>query len=409
MRSSIKDVIKNFLFSFCSYALPLAVLQFVIQPIVANKLGAELNGQFLTLMSANYFLIGITAAVLNTVRMLQDKTYEEHGYVGDFNIFFLVYAIAMAIAMPIIFIFYTGRLDVLDILLYVLIGLLYLYHDYIFAQYRLALKYQKILVNNVCIVVGYFVGLPLFFLWGRWQIIIIVAYLFSSVYDFFNTSFLREPIRRTPLFKETRKKILFYTGSNVMSSFMTYCDKLLLYPLLGGVLVSVYTTASMVGKLLMLLSSPLNSVMLSYLVNMDSLRFKLKPKWILAFAGGCAGLYLGCLLVGYPMIHLLYPGWAAESQKFLAITVLGSLLGLIALLLNTVAIRFLHASFQIKLEAINLVVYLVCCLTLLHFFALWGFCIGVAVASLIRISILIFVLKKYMKEERKGDNNGTFH
>ena len=92
MRSSIKGVIKNLLFSFFSYALPLAVLQFVIQPIVAKKLGAELNGQYLTLMSANYFLVGITASVLNTVRMLQHDLYQKENCVGDFNIFFLIFS-----------------------------------------------------------------------------------------------------------------------------------------------------------------------------------------------------------------------------------------------------------------------------------------------------------------------------
>lgn len=395
MRSSIKDVIKNLLFSFCSYALPLATLQFVIQPLIANRLGAELNGQFLTLMSANYFLVGITALVLNTVRMLQHNEYQEKKYIGDFNLFFLVYVLFLIVLMPILFIFYTGSFNVIDIILYVAIGLLYLYHDYIFAQYRLDMKYNKILINNIVIVVGYFAGLPVFFWTGKWQFIIIVAYIFSSIYDFLNTTFLREPIRKTPLFNDTLKLVAFYTGANALSSFITYCDKLLLYPLLGGTLVSVYNTASMVGKLLMLLSSPLNSVMLGYLVKMDNFKLKVKPKVTAIIISGCIVAYMGCMIVGYPLTGFLYPGWATESQKFLPVTILASLLGLLAQTINTVAIRFLKASFQITFQLINFFVYLIICLVLLYFFSLWGFCIGVACSNLIRVIMLLWVIKKH--------------
>ncbi|MBE6916676.1 MAG: hypothetical protein E7470_02050 [Ruminococcaceae bacterium] len=399
MQRSLKDVIKNLFFSFFSYAMPLAVLQFVIQPIIAKKLGAELNGQYLTLMSANYFLIGITAAVLNTVRMLQHEKYRQGNYVGDFNIFFSAYVIVILIVMPVLMICYTGCFDLLDILLYAVIGLLYLYHDYIFAQYWLELNYNKILINNAIIVVGYFVGLPLFLWTGKWQLIIITAYTFSSVYDYFNTTFLREPIRRTPLLKETGKKVLYYTGAQVLSSFITYCDKLLLYPLLGGVLVSVYNTASMVGKLLLLLSSPLKSVMLGYLVKMETLQFKLRRKWLVLMIAGLGVVYFACLIVGFPLTSLLYPDWASESQKYLVVTVLASLLALLADLLNTVAIRFLEASFQIKLQAINLGVYLALCLSLLYFFSLWGFCIGVAASALVRVAILAVIIIKYYKKQ----------
>ncbi len=401
MRSSIKSVIKNLLFSFCSYALPLATLQFVIQPIIASRLGAELNGQFLTLMSINYFLIGITATVLNTVRMLQHEKYEKQGYVGDFNIYFSAYALILLVFMPLLFVLYTGRLDAIDILLYVIVGILYLYHDYIFAQYRLELQYGKILVNNIIIVVGYFIGLALFFWLGYWQIVIITAYLMSGIYDFCNTTFLREPIRRTPLLKDTSKKVAYYTGAHMLSSFVTYCDKLLLYPLLGGTLVSIHSTAAMVGKLLMLLSSPLSSVLLGYLVRAKNLKVKFSAKLIAIIAfGGCAA-YFACLLVGYPLTDLLYPDWAAESQKYIPLTILGSLLALMAHLVNTIVIRFFKASFQMKFQAINLVVHLAVCLTLLHFFSLWGFCIGVVCSNLIRLVVLTFVIFKYCNQKTK--------
>jgi len=399
MYNKIKEIIKNLALSFFSYALPTAVLQFVVQPLLAGYLGSELNGQYLTLMSLNYFTIGVTAGVLNTVRMLRNEEYEKAGVRGDFNVFMLIYAAIVIVVMPVGFLFYTDSRDILDILLFVLIGFLYLYHDYIFCQYRLKFQYNKILINNIILVVGYMVGLFLFRYIPKWQIVIIVAYGLGAIYDFFNTDFIREPARITPLFKDTRNKLLALTGSSALGSTITYFDKLLLYPLLGGTLVSVYNTATMVGKMLILISSPLTSVFLSYLVKMDTLRIKINFKWIMAFVGGLLVAYGACLAVGYPLTGFLYPGWAEQSQQYIPITVLSSLLTFVATLLNTVVVRFCKAYWQIIIQGFNLVLYLVLSLSFMKIWSLWGFCVGVTVSGIIKVIMLVFIIIRYANTE----------
>lgn len=402
---SVKEVVKNLIFSFFSYALPTAVLQFIVQPILANKLGGELNGQYLTLISLNFFIISITATVLNTVRMLQDAEYKKKNLVGDFNVLFIFYALLIVVALPVGFMLYTGAFNFVEMALYAVIGLLYLYHDYIFAEYRLSLKYNKILINNVILVIGYAIGTLVFlFLVPYWQIVFIIPYAMSAVYDYCNTTFIKEPLKRTPMFGETRKKVLLLTGSNILSSSVTYCDKLLLYPLLGGLCVSVYNTAALVGKMLIMLASPLQSVLLSYLVKMDDFKVKFNKKFVLLGSGLLVLAYGACVLVGYPLIHLLYPEWAGQSFQFVPVTVASSILMLINNLLNTVIIRFRKMSSQIVIQAIDLAVYLVCTLVLVYFFSLWGFCIGILLATFIKMLILISVICFFKPKETVAEN-----
>lgn len=401
MSAKIKEIIKNLSLSFLSYALPTAVLQFVIQPLLASRLGSELNGQYLTLMSLNYFIVGVTGGVLNTVRMLKNKEYEEQGLKGDFNVFMVVYSLLLTVILTVGHIMYTKGLDAADVILYVLIGLLYLYHNYIVCQYRLRLQYNKILINNIIQVVGYFAGYFLFLWTGRWQMVIIDTYLFSGIYDFFNTDFIREPVRITPLFKQTRSKVLALTASTALGSAITYCDKLLLYPLLGGTLVSVYSTASLVGKMLVLVSAPLNSVFLSYLVKMDKLRIKLSKKYILLGIVGVAVAYGACLLVGYPLVDLLYPDWAAQSHAYIPMTVLGSLLTFGAGILNTVVIRFCKTYLQVIIQGTEVFLYLLLSLLLLNVYGLMGFCIGVVITAAIKMFTLLIIIIKQMKMEEK--------
>lgn len=385
--------------------MPTAVLQFIIQPIIAKQLGSELNGQYLTLMSLNYFMIGITASVLNTVRLLQQKQYDENNLRGDFNIFFCIYAVFIVIVMPLGYRYYTGSSNPVDLFLFVVISLLYLYHDYIFVQYRLKLQYNKILINNIILVAGYFLGLLAFREIRKWQIVIICAYALGAIYDFFNTDLIREPVRKTPLFQSTLKKTAMLTVSTALSSAITYCDKLLLYPVLGGTSVSVYNTASIVGKMLILVSAPLNSVLLSYIVRVDQLHLKFKKKQIVLFSLGLIAAYCLCVGIGFPLTDFLYPDWASTSQKYIPITVAASLFVFLGNLLNTVVIRFYKASFQVMIQAVNLVIYLLASLLCLHFWSLWGFCIGVAAAGLIKMVMLIVILFTKKPDESPDASN----
>lgn len=389
---SIKEVILNILYSFISVALPTAVLQFIVQPVIAKYLGSESNGQYLTIMSLNYFLIGITSAVLNNVRLLQQQRYSKEKYKGDFNIFLGIYVIIILIAMPIGWIFYTKSFNVLEILLLLLVSYLYLYHDYICVEYRINLQYNKVLINNILMTLGYAFGVILFIMTKKWQIVFISAYTLPTIFDLFNTSFIKEPFTYTPLFRETLGKVSKLTCSNALGTAPAYCDKFVLYPILGGESVSIYNSASIVGKLLILVSAPLNSVFLSYIVRIKELKVKFTVKKGIIVVGILILAYFTCVIVGYPLISLLYPDWAIESYRYIPITVAGSLFMLISNLLNIIIIRFYNLTYQIIIEVFSLIAYFIATLAALYLWGLYGFCIAVAIVAFLKMIVMITVI-----------------
>ncbi len=389
---SLKEVIKNLMYSFTSFAMPTAVLQFLIQPLLARELGAEMNGQYLTIMSFHYFMVGITATVLNHVRLLQQEEYEKKKLRGDFNIFLLIYAFVAIIAVPLSWLYFTKTVNVTDVSLMLLVAFFYIYHDYIFAEYRLKLQYNKILINNILMSVGYVLGFFIFRSVRHWQIIFIVAYAIPTVYDLINTTFIKEPISKTPLFRQTAKKVLTLTCSTSLGSLTTYCDKLILYPLLGGVSVSVYYSAAIVGKLLLLVSSPMNSVLLSYLVKIKQLDKQRIAKKVLPLLGLFVLAYVCCVAIGYPLTSFLYPEWAEQSKFLIPLTVAASMFSLIANLLNTIVLRFCKTSYQVVIQIVSLVIYLVISLFSLHFWGLFGFCAAVTCANALKTIILLLII-----------------
>ena len=207
------------------------------------------------------------------------------------------------------------------------------------------------------------------------------------------------------MFKATAKKISLLTCSYALNSMTTYCDKLILYPLLGGTSVSIYNTASIVGKMLILLSSPLNSVLLSYLVQQDSLNVKFNKKKVLLAVVVLILAYGACVAIGFPMTSILYPDWAIESQRYIPITVAISALSLLSNLLNTVVIRFYKTSLQVVIQSVNLVIYLVLSLSFLSIWSLWGFCIGSALAGLIKMLLLLIIILKARSTQKSDDGS----
>jgi len=395
---SLKEIIKNLIYNFVSFALPTAILQFAIQPLLAKQLGVEMNGQYLTIMSFHYFMIGISATVLNSVRLLRQSKYEEANLCGDFNIFLLIYGAVALITVPIAWYCYTGSIHVVDILLMLVIAFLYIYHDYIFAEYRLKLQYNKILINNILMTAGYVVGWLLFTVVNKWQVVFIAAYTLPTVFDLVNTSFWKEPAKKTPLFGETARNVATLTCSSALGSVPTYCDKFILYPALGGTSVSIYHSAAIVGKLLHLVSAPINSVLLSYLVKFKEI--KLRKLWkVVPIAIIClAVMYAGCVLVGYPLVSFLYPEWSDQSKILIPITVATSLLAFLNGLLNTVVLRFCKLSLQVVKQIASLAIYMVLSLIGLHFWGLMGFAIAAACSGLAQMLILIVLVFTQIKK-----------
>lgn len=387
-------ILMQFVENTLAYALPVFFQQFIVYPLMANKLGAEINGQFLALIALNYFVLNITVTVLVNVRLLKNQTYETQGLKGDFNIFLLVFAVLNTLIIIGGSIFYIGEtVTVTDLVLSVLVVLLFTYHDYISVQYRAELRFRNILINNLLICFGYLVGLAvLYFILPCWQVVFIVPYIMTTVYDLRHTDYIKEPIRKTPLFNDTAKQYFLLLGSSLLSTVVTYGDRLILYPLMDGVSVSVFTSAQLVGKMLQMVATPVSSFLLAHLVKRKTDSLQLKWQLVPVAIGLCAVMYFGCMIVSGPLIGFLYPEWAAQSLQYVPLTAANGVLHMINVLLNVLVLRMCAAKWQVIKSGVYLASYMLFSFTLLSVMGLTGFCIGNVIASLIEVVLLVAIL-----------------
>ena len=382
----------QFIQNTLAYALPVFFQQFIVYPLMANKLGEEANGQFLALIALNYFTINITISVLVNVRLLRNRKYEEEKYKGDFNLLLLFMAVIDTFIIIGGTIFY-GQRNLQDLLLSVVLLLLFVYHDYVVVQYRIELRFRDILINNLILCVGYILGLIILYTSFRcWQIVFIVPYLMTMIYDLTHTNYIKEPLKKTPLINDTVKQYFLLMGSTLLSAVVTYGDRMLLYPILGGDDVSVFTSAQLIGKILQLISTPVSSFMLAHLVKKEKICFSVRPKYVTLLLGVIITLYIGGLIVGRPVIYLLYPTWADEAITYIPLTTANGIVHMLNVLLNVVVLRFCKAHWQIIKSMLYLMAYTLLSFSLMSYWGLWGFGIGNLLASLIEVVFLLGVL-----------------
>ena len=389
-----KKIILDMGINIVASVLPVVFLQLWIFPDVSRRVGDERYGLVVTLVALLSVIPATFGNVLNNIRLLKGEDYKENEVKGDFNYLLLISETISFLLVVIISAFYLGSLDVVQILFIGFAAIFWLAREYFVVTFRINLNYVAILIDDIILSVGYVAGWGIFLLTGAWQFIYIIGYLFSLIFILFNTTLYREKITRTKLFKLTTKDSILLLLSNVLNRLMTYADKLLLYPLLGGALVSIYYSASIFSKIASLAITPITSVILSYISKIKSKPEKLFNTTFTISAVICIIVYLGCIVLGRPILSIIYPQYVNEAIKYIPLTSAAMVFSTLSTVINPFILRYFDMTWQIKVNAVSLLFYVISSYALLKLFGLYGFCIGVMITNILRTAFLIYIYKK---------------
>ena len=386
-----KQFLLDSLLNIVATAIPIIILQLVTLPIIGDRLGGDQYGLIVTLISLFTVLSFPFGNVLNNIRLLVDKDYSEKQIFGDFNILLISSIVLSTIMMIIGTIYYEGKFSFISLCLIILISCLNLLREYLFVSFRLQLNYKKIVINNVILTIGYILGTFVFSLMGYWQFIFIFGYGFSVLYIIKNSTLLKEPVVRTDLFNSTTYKSSVLLGSSLLTNVLNYADKLLIFPLLGPAAVTIYYTATIIGKIMSMAITPINGVILSYIARME--KFNHKTFGSIMLLTGIVGIigYVFTIWISPFVLGLLYPDWANESLKYIYITTATAIVGVISSVIQPFILKFNHINWQLIINGSNVIVYMVCAFVLYQFYGLMGFCIGIFISSVYQLILMICI------------------
>ncbi|HBD63800.1 MAG TPA: hypothetical protein DC038_05115 [Clostridiales bacterium] len=392
-----KKIILDMILNIAATSLPIALIQLIIYPAIAERLGNAEYGLMITMVSL-FNLAGLPYGnVLNNIRLLQNNEYKENDVEGDFNVLLIVGLIMNSVIMIVGTIYYEEKFSYVSILFSIIVSALNLIREYLIVAFRISLNYKSILLNNAFLVIGYLVGFFIFNLIGYWQLIYLCGYLASLIYIIKNSYLIKEKYVVTYLFKNTAYKSAVLFFSTFLKSFVTYADKLVIYPLLGPVAVSVYYSSTILGKIISMGITPISSVFLSYLPNIKEINLKNFLK-ILSFTCvvGIAG-YFVCIAVSKPLLLILYPDWAVESLELVNITTATAIIGAVCSVINPIILRFNNVSWQMTLSVTEITAYVIFTLLFYNLYGLKGFCVGILITNILKLFLMAAVYTSNLK------------
>lgn len=368
--------------------LPTFILQFVIFPASVSRMDDNTFGLMTTIFALMNLIPGTFGLALCNVRLIYNSRCMKEGGEGNFGpvssclLFLTVISIVVACC-------FYGGLAIEGIVLVALTAAGWFYREYLVVAFRIEIDYCAILVSNLFLSAGYGVGFLVFRITGVWESVLLFGQVFSLLYVARKTDIWRRGGKSTtPLFSSIAKDVTHFSAAAFLSRGISYSDRVLLYPLLGGYYVGVYYVSTLIGKMVSMFASPLGTVLLTYLAKRDQ---KPTSAFLITLLAGlvCCGIGMAVVVaIAGPLLQFLYPDLWTEAMVYVPWASAAALVYALASVLNSYLVRFYSMAWQTKINAVIFVFYIACSLICFKLGGLMGFCVAYLVINVLRLAAI---------------------
>ena len=396
-RGSRAHFLESVILSVLGIGVYNCVLQFVVYPAFSRQLGAQGFGDVLTLLSVQSIFAISAGAGVSYARMANVPRFTASN--GDYNRMLLPgFAVTVAVCVGTLICFGSGT--AVSFLLYPVLGVVTALRYYCAAAFRLEINYRKNLVYYLLLSCGYLAGLALFHVCGQWETALLCGEVLAAAYTALRSPILRAPyLQKSAHFPAVRRSCTALVTAQVFLYLTMHADRLLIGAVLDGTQVSIYYTASLLGKAMAMLTEPIAGVAIGFLARTRTFG---RLQYLLA-AAGCAALGLAAFAVMIPvspfLIGLLYPDIAPDAAPYYLAANGGQIVYFIANLLLVIALRFMAEKYQTILNASYGVCFFLLCTPALRYGGLPLFCKAVLLLNLLRLAVTLLLGVYHAKKD----------
>lgn len=390
MNARLIKIIKDFGSNILASLIVTATLQILAYPILASIYTSEEYGKILTIMGIVNTLVVSFGNSLNNVRLILNNVYTELKDTSDFNrLLLLSITVSNIIVITAMTIIKINNITLISLLILVSLGILRAY--YVF-NYRLRLDFVKNLICSTLISLGYIIGILLIKVIEWWFLLFIIGESLALIYTFkYNNDKVRS-IKKSKYYRSTFNKYALLIGTSIIGNLLTYMDRLIIFPSLGGNAVSNYFVASFFGKSLSLIITPVAGVLLGYYVQKNFVMSR-KIFWKINFFVICiASIFLVISIFISPWITgLLYPTLIGSAKDYIFLANLAAVIYTTASMTQPAVLKFAPSYWQLVLQIFYGAIYLSLSIILLNNYGLYGFCYSAIISNLLLLIMLYFV------------------
>lgn len=388
--AKVKMFCKDSIWSIAALVLMNIVSQFVVYPIWAQRYGSEVYGNIVYAMSLiNIFAVSVGVST-NYARMSESSTRKTVN--GDYNRLLCAAGIISGIFCFLMLYYGNMQMSKSDAILAGILCLLTLWRYYADVEYRMKLNYKGYFLYYLIISSGYLLGILLFLATDRWPLALMPGEFFGLFLVWKRGSIWKgKPFLPGKNVRENTKTAVLLILTNLISNIIFNGDRILLQNLLGGVAVTVYYLASLMGKTMSLITTPLNSVIIGYISKYQGKFTKKMISWL--FAGSVililAGTIVG-VVASYILIAVLYPKNYEMVRDYFFVGNLTQVFYFVTNIITTILLRIAKADCQLKINICYAVFFIFLCIPGAILNGIDGFCYSLLMVNMVRYLLAVF-------------------
>ena len=407
-------VSRDLILSILAIVIYNGVLQLVIYPGLNARMGAEAFGTVLYYISAVSIMGAGFGTSASYSRIVARKERVEAN--GDYNAFLGIVAI-ICVPVSIGVAAIAGRPEsgtagytrnawlTTGLFVLMVITVIRYYCD---VEYRMNIRFKDYFLFFASVASGYILGLIIFgnisghihgavngkFDAGSsysWLFVLLLGEVFGILYTIIRGSILRPPFfERSIAFKANLKAAFYISFGNLISALILNADRIFLRIFTGAEEVTVYYVASLMGKIVALLTTPLNGVIISYLagykIRLDKRKFLLSSTLLLVVT---AVLTAVCTAASYVFVKIMYPDVFAKAKEYFLIANLGQLLYFLSGTLMVVVLSFSDEKLQMIINCIYAAAFAAVVIPMTVFMGSSGMAYGLVLANFLRFIVTV--------------------
>lgn len=383
-----KRIISNTAYTIGGALLMNGVLQILVYPLLNRFMGSGQLGKLLYLMGLVAILCPSVGQALNTSRLVVRRDYEVTN--GDYNLLLLGFGgIGTAVSLAVARDSMTSGMTVFWTIVLLMTTIFRYYGD---VEYRLNLNYRRYFCYYAVLTAGYAAGFVLYFFTENWFLVFITGEAACLAYLGATGTVFHGFFQRSRWFGKAFQRGGFLVFSYLITNLTLNIDRIVLEHLIGSLAVTQYYVTSLIGKTLVLLVAPVNTIIISYLTRDQK---RMDRKQFLKFTGIGAAVSLVFFLgaqIGTPLfVRLFYRELYDSVRPMITVVNLSQILGVLSTYLFIVALTFTEEKWQLILQIFHLLLIGVLVLIFTGNGGIIGFADAVLIANAVRVAAVILL------------------
>ncbi len=391
-----KQILGNTAYTMGGTLVMNGVLQIAIYPLLNRVMGADELGTVLYIMGLVAIVCPSVGQALNNSRLVVRRDHQVAN--GDYNRLVLFFAIiSSGIAIIASGSSVRGSFTIVMTALLLIITSYRYYGD---VEYRLSLNYRHFFVYYLLMSVGYLVGFVIYWMGGSWFFIFLTGELAALIFVGIKGSIFRDFWKKSDCFSIARYRGFLLIISYLITNSTLNMDRLVLKHMVGNTAVTQYYVVSLIGKTLVLLVAPINTIVISYLTKREK---TMNQKEFGKAAG--AGLlvaflfFIACQIATPIFIKLFYGDLYDSVRSLITVVNLTQILAVLSAFLFILVLTFTEEKWQLSLQVLHLVLMTALVISFTFKGEILGYSYGALIANAVRV-ILVLILG-FVKVRRK--------